>query len=234
MIKTITTNEFKVREQAAKLIDLARESRSPKKVYLDLLEARKQVAAEEVINEGFNDIYGFWFCGAARQAAGGFGQAVTNQKKIEPGVHPADMYGIPCYLYTWTANGYPRGIILAVADDISLHEEAQMIMTAGPWDPTPVMNIGRGDDTLVSEISKAIKAAEFTISQTPASTPNPTKEDKKPAENSSVKNMLVNFGKYKGMTVEEVKKRDSSYFSWLTENASSPDIVEFAQKAANA
>lgn len=230
MIKVITTEDFALRETVKKTVEKANESPTPKKIYLDVMDSRGKIEAEELLKDSFNDIFGIWLCGALRRAKQKQWRAATDQGKHVPGIHEADFYGIPCTAYVWIAQGYPRGIVLAKEDSADLHALAKEIMDKNPWNPAPISNMGLGEESLVAAIKEAMARARFSLpgsggkTNTPAAAPAG-----KPSDAGAT---IIRFGKYSGLSLQEIKDRDFDYLKWLAESSNRPDIREAATKLA--
>ena len=164
MIKVITREDSRNREKAVKAAEKLRTGNSPKKLYLELLESRKRIEADEILRDGgYHEIYGIWFAGSAAHAVGFPYQGGFSAKSIPPGKHEGTLYGGGITIYSWQADGYPGGIILATADDSSLHQAAWAVMESGPWNPTPIFAINSHNPALTERIQKAISAARFKV-----------------------------------------------------------------------
>jgi hypothetical protein len=101
------------------------------------------IAVPEV---GYHDIYGVWFFGNLKEIIQQIGNerfgvdlgkmmhAFTDvePKKIGDGIHNITVYGYPCRLYKWMAQGYHRGLVVLV-DDVVGNTEAEFYHQSGTW-----------------------------------------------------------------------------------------------------
>jgi len=165
MLKIITLTDLRARGKAQKAADMLKAGKQPKKLYLELLESRNRIASDELLSEQYCEIYGIWFCGSAAHAVGMPRQGGFSVKTLPPGIHQGTFYGGAVTVYSWQAQGYPRGIVLASADSVTLHEQAAAIMASGPWNPTPILQLTEQNPTLTDKIKKAIRSAQFCIAE---------------------------------------------------------------------
>lgn len=99
-----------------------------------------------VLKVGFNDIYGVWFFGLLTETIRHIAKkrfkvelhkmmhvyVDEDPQKLPDGIHNIFVYGNPCILYKWTAQGYHRGLVV-LADDDSGNAKAQIYMASGTW-----------------------------------------------------------------------------------------------------
>jgi hypothetical protein len=95
---------------------------------------------------GFNDIYGVWFYGRLKEiilniGIERFGVDLGKQmhvfvdvepKKINDGIHDITVYGHPCRLYKWIAQGYHRGLVVLIDDELA-NRDAEVYRQSGTW-----------------------------------------------------------------------------------------------------
>jgi len=107
---------------------------------------RKPTSGIIVPEVGFNDMYGVWFYGRLKeiiQHAGieRFGVDLGKQmhvfvdvepKKINDGIHDITVYGHPCRLYKWIAQGYHRGLVVLTDDEVA-NRDAEVYRQSGTW-----------------------------------------------------------------------------------------------------
>lgn len=110
------------------------------------IEEEEMSAVITVPKVGFYDIYGVWFHGRLVEELQGigrdrFGTPIGDQVhvyvNIEPnmiadGIHDLTVYGLPCRLYKWMAQGYHRGLVV-LADDEPGNVEAQVYLESRTW-----------------------------------------------------------------------------------------------------
>ncbi|MDD2898362.1 MAG: hypothetical protein PHI31_06580 [Desulfuromonadaceae bacterium] len=109
-------------------------------------KAKKTTCRIIVPDVGFHDIYGVWFFGRLKEiilhvGIEMFGVDLGKQmhvfvdvepKKISDGVHEISVYGHPCRLYKWTAQGFHRGLVV-LADDEEANKNAEVYRKSGTW-----------------------------------------------------------------------------------------------------
>ncbi len=109
-------------------------------------KAKKATSGIIVPDVGFHDIYGVWFFGRLKEiilrvGTETFGVDLGKQmhvfvdvepKKISAGVHDITVYGHPCRLYKWIAQGYHRGLVV-LADDEEANKNAEVYRQSGTW-----------------------------------------------------------------------------------------------------
>lgn len=95
---------------------------------------------------GFFDIYGVWFHGrlveelqniSRERFSIPLGDQVHVYISVEPnkiadGIHDLTVYGLPCRLYKWMAQGYHRGLVV-LADDEPGNVESQVYLERRTW-----------------------------------------------------------------------------------------------------
>ena len=95
---------------------------------------------------GFFDLYGVWFSGslieiirqvARKQFKFDLGDMMhvyvdADPKQIGNDVHDITVYGHPCRLYKWMAQGYHRGLVV-LADDEAGNARAAMFYKSMTW-----------------------------------------------------------------------------------------------------
>ena len=123
------------------------------KAHSDALKAvedaqKKGLATNGIIvpEIGYHDIYGVWFFGRLKEivrqiGSEKFGVELGKQmhvftdvepKKISDGIHDISIYGNPCQLYKWMAQGYHRGLVV-LADDEAGNRDAEVYRLSGTW-----------------------------------------------------------------------------------------------------
>ena len=94
----------------------------------------------------YHDIYGVWFFGELKGiirqiGTERFGVELGNMMhayvdvepvKIGTGIHDITVYGHPCQLNKWLAQGYHRGLVVLV-DDLSGNKDAEVYMESVTW-----------------------------------------------------------------------------------------------------
>lgn len=95
---------------------------------------------------GYHDIYGVWFFGRLKEIIRLIGNEQFNvvlgkmmhayvdvePKKVDDGIHNITVYGYPCNLYKWTAQGYHRGLVVLADDEIGI-KNAEVYRLSGTW-----------------------------------------------------------------------------------------------------
>lgn len=108
--------------------------------------AKKATSGIIVPDVGFHDIYGVWFFGRLKEIILRVGAETSGvdlgkqmhvfvdvePKKISDGVHEISVYGHPCRLYKWIAQGYHRGLVV-LADDEEANKNAEVYRQSGTW-----------------------------------------------------------------------------------------------------
>ena len=83
---------------------------------------------------------------------------------------------------------------------------------------------------------KSVMSAEMGVSPKDNSIVKPVSVYPDKRSKKSYESFRLNFGKYKGLALEEIYVKDRGYFMWLLNNGKSPDIVrackEFMMKFA--
>lgn len=144
-MKAIDRPHFLAIEKLRKQIDKDKAGTGIKRVYLVELEERYEIKPLDVDSLGaYHDAYGVWFAGSLGSAIYrrcGFAHAFlsTKPEKCEEGVFDISTYGIPCKLYFWHAQGYNRGMIVAVDDAEELHQTAARLLAEKPWQFNPIL-----------------------------------------------------------------------------------------------
>jgi len=129
--------------------DFERRVKANKAAMGDLEQAKKDKKPTSGIivpEVGFKDIYGVWFFGRLKEiilniGTERFGVDLGKQmhvfvdvepKKIEDGIHDITVYGHPCRLYKWIAQGYHRGLVV-LTDDEMANRDAEVYRQSGTW-----------------------------------------------------------------------------------------------------
>lgn len=108
---------------------------------------------------GFNEIYGVWFFGRLKEIifnigterfGVNFGKQMhvfvdVEPNKIVDGIHNITVYGHPCRLYKWIAQGYHRGLVV-LADDEVANKDAEVYRQSGTW--SWVLNDGQENSAI--------------------------------------------------------------------------------------
>lgn len=129
--------------------DFDRRVKSHKDAEKVLEQAKKEGKSTSKINVpeiGFHEIYGVWFFGRIKEnicqiSKERFGVDTTKMmhvfvdvepKKISEGIYDVTVYGYPCRLYKWMAQGYYRGL-LVLKDDEAGNSDADVYRQSGTW-----------------------------------------------------------------------------------------------------
>jgi len=95
---------------------------------------------------GYHDIYGVWFFGNLKEIVRQIGTerfgvdlgkmmhvfTDVEPKKIDDGIHDITVYGNQCRLYKWMAQGYHRGLVVLVVDQLG-NRDAEVYRQSGTW-----------------------------------------------------------------------------------------------------
>ena len=95
---------------------------------------------------GYHDIYGVWFFGKLKEIIQQIGTerfdvelgkmmhvfTDAEPKKINAGVYDITVYGHQCKLYKWMAQGYHRGLVVLVEDEVG-NRDAEIYRQSGTW-----------------------------------------------------------------------------------------------------
>lgn len=112
----------------------------------ELKRAGKPAEGIKIPQAGYHDIYGVWFFGALKDvveiiAKERFNVVLGKQmhvfidlepKKLTDGIHDITVYGHPCRLYKWIAQGYYRGLVV-LSDDVQGNIDSKVFMDSGTW-----------------------------------------------------------------------------------------------------
>jgi hypothetical protein len=126
------------------------------------IRAKANKAAEEAVKQakdagrstsriivpeiGYYDIYGVWFFGNLKEIIIQIGNerfdvdlgkmmhvyVDVEPKSISDGIHDIAVYGQPSRLYKWMAQGYHRGLVVLVDDEV-VNRDAEMYRLSGTW-----------------------------------------------------------------------------------------------------
>lgn len=136
-MEAICKADFDLRVKAYKVAEEALEQAKKEK---------KSTSGIIVPEIGFHDIYGVWFYGRLKvfiQQIGveRFGVDLgkmmhvyvdVEPKKISDGIHDIMVYGYSCRLYKWIAQGYHRGLVVLVDDEVG-NKDAEVYRLSGTW-----------------------------------------------------------------------------------------------------
>ena len=114
---------------------------------LEKAKKEKKPTTEIIIPEiVFHDIYGVWFFGQWQELIRQIGTerfgveldkmmhvfVDVEPKKITDGIHDILVYGHQCRLHKWIAQGYHRGLVVLVDDEIG-NRDAEIYRRSGTW-----------------------------------------------------------------------------------------------------
>lgn len=136
-MEAICKADFDIRVKAYKVAEEALEQAKKEK---------KSTGGIIVPEIGFHDIYGVWFYGRLtafiqQNGVERFGFDLRKMmhvyvdvepKKISDGIHDIKVYGYPCRLYKWIAQGYHRGLVV-LDDDEAGNRDAEVYRQSGTW-----------------------------------------------------------------------------------------------------
>ena len=98
--------------------------------------------------ESWHDAYGIWFAGEFRigiekkHHPQTWAYISVKTEKLEAGEFDIDVFGKPGKLVFWWAQGYPRGIIIAI-DEIELIERSRAVAAEKLWSFESIHQLGR-------------------------------------------------------------------------------------------
>ena len=136
-MEAICKADFDKRAKAHKVAEEALEQ--PKK-------DKKPIGGMVVPEIGFHDIYGVWFLGRLKEIVRQIGTEQfgvdlgkmmhvyvdIEPKKIGNGVYDVTVYGHPCRLFKWMAQGYHRGLVVLADDEVG-KRDAEEYRLSGTW-----------------------------------------------------------------------------------------------------
>lgn len=210
-MKAIDRIHFLAFEAISKQIAKDKEKGQIKKTYLARMEEDQEISLKHIEAHGsYYDAFGIWFggsVGAAIYKRCGYFHAFLSAKpeKLEENkVVDVSVYDIPCKLYFWLAQGFMRGLIIAVDDPEYIHSKAARIMEEKPWRPEPIF------DTVKTFIP---------IILGPRITPTDSEAP-----------IIIHAGVMKGKTLEEAYDKDPNYVQWIAENSRNPLLQTAAKR----
>ncbi len=108
--------------------------------------AGKPTEGIKIPSVGCHDIYGVWFFGALKNVVRIIAKerfhadldkmmhvfTDSEPKKISDGIHDIKVYGHPCRLYKWIAQGYHRGLVV-LSEDVQGNVDSKVLMDSSTW-----------------------------------------------------------------------------------------------------
>lgn len=198
-------------------------------------EAKKTITGGKL--NGFTDINPMWRLRRLTELFGacgiGWKYEVTERHTID-GANGERMCFVEILLYfkdgdTWSAPipGYGGSMLIDKTKNGLQCNDDGFKMALSDAIGTACKALGMSEDIYMS--GAANSGSKYSRPQQPAQ-----ETPKTPAEAAS---MVINFGKYSGMTIREIYSKDRKYLEWVAENgkdAATVNAVKLVMEAANA